>query len=487
MLTLLASEPYKMRRTKIVATIGPSTASEDNLRELIIAGVNVFRLNFSHGTHESHRSTFALINRLNKELDLNTAVLADLSGPKIRTGETEEGKSILLIKGETVTLTTEDFKCRPGVISLNYQHFAEDVQPGEQVLLDDGKMMLQVLETDNKTTVKAQVIQGGSLSSRKGVNLPDTNLRLPSLSDKDLDDLDFIMTNLDVHWIALSFVRKASDIEALRSRIKQYNNTSQPRIIAKIEKPEAVNNIEEIIKASDAIMVARGDLGVEIPIEKLPVIQKKLVKLANAASKPVIVATQMMEGMIENLRPTRAEVTDVANSVLDGADAVMLSGETSIGKYPVETVETMNRILLDVENYEDLYYKTGHNPPATERTISDSIIISACDLAHKVDAKAIIAMTYTGYSATKLSSHRPRAGIFIFSSDKHLLNTLNLVWGVKAIFYEDFSNTDLAMAKMRDILLEMKYLEKGDYLINISSIPMGQPGKTNMLKLSHIE
>ncbi len=486
MLTLWSSETYKMRRTKIVATVGPSTSSEDSLRKLMIAGVNVFRLNFSHGSHESHGNTFSIISKLNNELGLNTGVLADLSGPKIRTGEVDGG-SIILTKGETITLTTQDIKCKPGIISLSYIHFAEDVKVGEQVMLDDGKMLLQVIETDKQDTVRAQVIQGGILTSRKGVNLPETNLRLPSLSDKDLDDLNFIMTSLKVHWIALSFVRKASDIEALRRKIKEYNKPDSPKIIAKIEKPEAVDNIEEIIKTSDAIMVARGDLGVEIPIERLPVIQKKLVKHAGAASKPVIVATQMMEGMIENLRPTRAEVTDVANSVLDGADAVMLSAETSIGKYPVETVETMNRILLDVENYEDLYYRTGHNPPVAERTISDSIIISACDLAHKVDAKAILAMTYTGYSATKLSSHRPRAVIFIFSSNRHLLNALNLVWGVRAIYYEDFSNTDLAMAKMKEMLLQMNYLKKGDYLINISSIPMGQPGKTNMLKLSMVE
>lgn len=448
----------------------------------MIAGVNVFRLNFSHGTHESHADTFALITELNKELGLNTGVLADLSGPKIRTGEVAGG-ALRLNKGDVVTVSSKEIVCKPGIICLNYPHFAEDVNPGEQILLDDGKILLQAIETDKKDTVKARIIQGGMLTSRKGVNLPETNLRLPSLSEKDLKDLDFIMS-MNVHWIALSFVRKAADIEALRSKIREYNKTDYPRIIAKIEKPEAVKNAEEIIKASDAIMVARGDLGVEIPMEKLPVIQKTLIRLSGAASKPVIVATQMMEGMIENLRPTRAEVTDVANSVLDGADAVMLSAETSIGKYPVETVETMNRILVDVETYEDLYYRTGHNPPARERTISDSIIISATELAQKVDAKAIVAMTYTGYSAFKLSSHRPKAGIFIFSSDRHLLNALSLVWGVRVIYYEDFSNTDLVMGKMKEMLVEMKFLSKGDYLINISSIPMGQPGKTNMLKLS---
>lgn len=474
-----------MRKTKIVATIGPASSSEESLRKLMIAGVNVFRLNFSHGTHESHGKASSLINKLNNELGLTTAILADLSGPKIRTGIVE-GRSLLLTKGDTIIITNMNVACKPGIISVNYEHFAEDIKAGEQILLDDGKILLQAIETDNKEQVKAHVIQGGTLTSGKGVNLPETQLKLPSLSEKDLDDLDFIM-GMDVHWIALSFVRSANDILILRKRIQNYNKSNPPRIIAKIEKPEAVKNAVEIINAADAIMVARGDLGVEIPIEKLPVIQKQLIHLSGAASQPVIVATQMMEGMIENLRPTRAEVTDVANSVIDGADAVMLSGETSIGKYPVETVETMNRILIDVETYEALYYRTGHNPPATERTISDSIIISATNLAQKVDAKAILAMTHTGYSAFKLSSHRPKAGIFIFTSNHYLLNALSLVWGVRTIFYQDFSNTDLAMEKMQELLFEMKFLHKGDYLINISSIPMGQPGKTNMLKLSMVE
>lgn len=473
-----------MRKTKIVATLGPASNSEINIRKLMLAGVNIFRLNFSHGDHEAHGRSVEIINKLNAELDFNVGIMADLSGPKIRTGEVAGG-NMVLTQGETCTVTSGSSTCSPGNISLNYEHFAADVKPGELILLDDGKLLLKVISTNGNDAVEAQVIQGGVLSSRKGVNLPDTILRLPSLSAKDLDDLDFIM-GLNIQWVALSFVRKASDIDELRKKIKEYNKSDYPRIVAKIEKPEALKNAEEIIKTTDAIMVARGDLGVELPLEKLPIIQKQLVRLAGAASKPVIVATQMMEGMIENFRPTRAEVSDVANSVLDGADAVMLSGETSVGKYPVETVETMNRIILDAETLEDVYYKTGHNPPALERTISDSIIMSATDLAQRIDARAIIAMTFTGYAAFKLSSHRPKAGVFIFSNSKHLLKALNLVWGVRAIYYEDFSNTDLVMAQMRDLLYSMKLLEKGDYVINISSIPMGQPGKTNMLKLSMI-
>lgn len=473
-----------MRRTKIVATIGPASGSEENLRKLVLAGVNIFRINFSHGNHQSHAQSVRLINKLNEELNLNVGILADLSGPKIRTGEVEGGQ-MMLVKGETVAVSSRKFSCSPGLICINYDHFASDVKPGEFILLDDGKLMLKAIKSISNTDVETIVIQGGVLSSRKGVNLPDTNLRLPSLSDKDLVDLEFIM-NLNFQWVALSFVRTAADIEELRTKIKEFNKTDYPRVIAKIEKPEAIRNAESIIKVSDGIMVARGDLGVEIPLEKVPTIQKQLIRMSGAASKPVIVATQMMEGMIESMRPTRAEVSDVANSVLDGADALMLSGETSVGKYPIETVETMNKIILDVETLDDLYYTTGHNPPPLERTISDSIIIAACDLAKRVDAKAIIAMTYTGYAAFKLSSHRPKAGIYIFSNSRHLLRTLNLVWGVSAIYYEDFTDTDNVMSRMREMIHKMGHLDLGEYVINISSIPMGQPGKTNMLKLSMI-
>lgn len=474
-----------MRKTKIVATLGPASNSEANIKRLMLAGVNIFRLNFSHGDHGMHGSSVAIIHKLNTELGLNAGILADLSGPKIRTGEVEGG-SIALVSGEIFTVSASERICKPGQICLNYPYFAADVNPGELILLDDGKILLKVLSTDGNEHVEAQVIQGGVLSSRKGVNLPDTRLRLPSLSEKDLSDLDFIMS-LDIHWVALSFVRKASDIIELREKINSYQKTNPPRIVAKIEKPEAVRNAEEIIQVTDAIMVARGDLGVELPLERLPVIQKQLVRMAAADSKPVIVATQMMEGMIENMRPTRAEVSDVANSVLDGADAVMLSGETSVGKYPVETVETMNRIILDVESLDDLYYKTGHNPAPEERTISDSIIMAAIDLAQRIDAKAILAMTNTGYSGFKLSSHRPKAGIFIFSSNPHLLKTLNLAWGVRAIHFGEYSNTDVAMSQMKSTLCSMGLLSQGDYVINISSIPIGQPGKTNMLKLSMVD
>lgn len=473
-----------MRRTKIVATLGPASNSREGIKSLMLAGVNIFRLNFSHGDHQTHSRSIGYINELNSELGLNVGTMADLSGPKIRTGIIDTG-TINLVQGEVVDLTSRDVKTTPGVININYPHFASDVKAGEFILLDDGKLLLKAVESDGADTVKAVVIQGGELSSRKGVNLPDTKLQLPGLSEKDLEDLEFIMTQ-NVQWIALSFVRSRSDIIELRERIRGYNKSNYPRIIAKFEKPEAIRNADEIIRVSDAIMVARGDLGVEIPLEKLPTIQKQLIRSAGAASKPVIVATQMMEGMIGNLRPTRAEVSDVANSVHDGSDALMLSAETSVGRYPVETVQTMNRIISDAETLHDIYYKTGHNPSPLERTISDSIIMAACDLAERVDASAIVAMTHTGYSAFKLSSHRPRAGIFIFANNHHLINALSLVWGVKAIYCESFTDTDRVMSQMRQVLLRLNLINSGDYVINITSIPMGQPGKTNTLKLSKV-
>ncbi|PKP00800.1 MAG: pyruvate kinase [Bacteroidetes bacterium HGW-Bacteroidetes-9] len=329
----------------------------------------------------------------------------------------------------------------------------------------------------------AKVIQGGLLRSRKGVNLPKTKLRLPSLSEKDLNDLEFIAT-LNIQWVALSFVRTAKDIKDLRQKLNLLCNGKPPRIIAKIEKPEAVENAAEIIAVSDAIMVARGDLGVEIPQEQVPVVQKKLAGMCIAAAKPVIIATQMMEGMISSMRPTRAEVSDVANSVLDRADALMLSGETSVGSYPIETVETMSRIITDVESYGVYQPRTESAVSSPERRISDSIIMAACDLAQKVNAHALIAMTNTGYSAFKLASHRTGSGIFIFSNNRQLISALNLVWGVQAIYFEKFKSTDDAMLEMRKVLVARGFINSGNHIIYVSSIPIGKPGKTNMLKLS---
>lgn len=471
-----------MRKTKIVATLGPASSSEEMLRHLMLAGVNVFRLNFSHGSHQDHGETVARIHRLNSALNLGVAILADLSGPKIRTGNTSE-HGMKLVNGEELRIVSDGELCANGTIVINYPHFAEDVKAGEDVLLDDGKMLLKITETNGKDEVKARVVQGGILLSHKGVNLPNTKLRLLSLSEKDLDDLAFIRT-LEVHWIALSFVRTAADILDLKKRISESFTGFQPGVVAKIEKPEAVENIESIIEVADAVMVARGDLGVELPLEKVPLIQKKIASLSIAAAKPVIIATQMMEGMIQSMRPTRAEVSDVANSVLDGADAVMLSGETSVGNYPVETVETMARIISDVETFGGFKPDIIIQPSVLERKVSDSVIMAACDLAGKVNAQALIAITHTGYSAYRLASHRTGSDIFIFCSNRNLIKALNLVWGVKAIYYERFPDTDTATHEMRKALLAQGYIAKGNYIIYVSSIPAGKAGKTNMLKMS---
>lgn len=471
-----------MRKTKIIATLGPASASEPVIRNLMLAGVNVFRLNFSHGSHEVHEASLSTISRLNAEMGLHVATLADLSGPKIRTGIVE-GDSMMLTQGEEITFTTRKEPCKQGLISINYQGFAQDVHPGEDILIDDGKLLLRTDCSNQIDEVKATVVQGGLLTSRKGVNLPKTRLRLPSLSEKDLTDLDFIMSK-NIQWVALSFVRSAEDIKELRERIDSYKVENPPRIIAKIEKPEALEQAEAIIEASDAIMVARGDLGVEIPQEQVPVIQKKFIRLSVAASKPIIVATQMMEGMITGMRPTRAEVSDVANSVLDGADALMLSGETSVGLYPVQTVETMSRIISDVENSGTIFRQEVIPSGDADRKISDAVIMAACDLARKVNARALIAMTNTGYSAFRIAGHRTPADIFIFSDNPHLLKTLSLVWGVTVSHFAKSVNTDSAMADMRKSLISRGFVGKGDYIIYISSIPIGQAGKTNMLKLS---
>ncbi|GAB1404722.1 Pyruvate kinase [anaerobic digester metagenome] len=473
-----------MRKTKIVATLGPASSDEHTLKQLMLAGVNVFRLNFSHGTHQIHAQTLSRIDKLNAELGLHVATLADLSGPKIRTGEVE-GNAMLLKPGEQVLMTTRSQISAQHIISVGYNGFARDVKAGERILLDDGKIMLQALESNQIDEVVAKVIQGGMLSSNKGINLPNTRLSLPTLSEKDLDDLNFILQH-NIEWIALSFVRTAADIEGLRRHILDKCKMRPPKIMAKIEKPEAVENALAIIRASDAIMVARGDLGVEIPQEQVPIVQKKFIHMSIAASKPIVVATQMMEGMITNMRPTRAEVSDVANSVIDGADALMLSGETSVGSFPVETVETMSRIIMDVENSGLLHAVESHTDSPGERRISDAVIRAARDLAQQVKATAIIGMTHSGYSAFKLSSFRPGAGIFIFASDHYLLNMMNLLWGVTPVYYDKFSNTDTALTNMRKILINQGHLQKGDYFIHISSIPIGKPGKTNMLKLSQV-
>ena len=467
-------------KTKIVATIGPASASPEVLRELMRAGMDVARLNFSHGSYEFYRELVTNIRALNEELGLNTAILADLQGPKLRVGEMENG-AIDLADGSELVITTEPVKGRPGLVSTTYTQFPQDVKPGEIALLDDGKIRLEVVATDGRSRVTTRVLHGGPLSANKGLNLPNTKVSLPCLTDKDLRDLDFALEQ-NVDWVGLSFVRSARDIIEIKHIIRAQDKHA--RVIAKIEKPEALLEIDDIIREADALMVARGDLGVEIPMEKVPLVQKDLIRRCLAMQRPVIVATQMMESMITNITPTRAEVNDVANAVLDHADAVMLSAETSVGKHPVEVVKAMNRILVEMETADGMY--NVPNPPLenNDRTVSDAISIAAVRMTEAMPVKAIVTMTHSGYTAFKISSMRPKANIYAFTSNPAILCMLNLVWGVRAHYYDKTVSTDHTIADIKHLLRKRKQVSDGDLVINIASMPIAEKGMSNMLKLS---
>ena len=466
--------------TKIVATMGPASTSKETLTKMIKEGVNVCRLNFSHANHDTHLKTIQTIKEINKDLKCHTAILADLQGPKIRVGIVEKGT--VLEEGSIVEITSNECVSNAGKLYISYTHFAEDVKPGERVLIDDGKLQIEIISSNQKDLVKAKVLYGGKLSSNKGVNLPNTQISQPCLTQKDLKDLEFVLSQ-PVEWIGLSFVRSAQDILELRNRIQNANHKA--RIVAKIEKPEAIENLDSIIEVTDAVMIARGDLGVEIPMQKVPVIQKKIAKACLEKAKPVIVATQMLESMIENVTPTRAEVNDVANSVMDGADAVMLSGETSVGAYPVEAVSAMRKIIHDVEleltgtKAYELKEQQG------ERYISDAICYHSCKLAEQVNAKAIITMTHSGYNAIEISSHRPPSKIYAFTNNHVILNTLSLVWGVRGFFFDDDTSTDDTVIQTKQILKKEGMIKTGDLVVNVASMPIQKKGMTNMIRLSY--
>ena len=472
-----------MKRTKIVATMGPSCSSKEVLREMINSGMNVCRVNFSHGSHDDHEKVVRIIRELNQDLDTNVAILADLQGPKIRTGLMQEG-GVKLEVGEKVLVQTDEVKGTEELFSINYSKLPADVKKGELILLDDGKLMLEVENTDGKKQILCKIIQGGILSSRKGVNFPNTRISMPSLTEKDILDLQFAIEQ-DVDWIGLSFVRSARDIIDLKQRISKAGGKA--KVIAKIEKPEALECIDDIIHETDGLMVARGDLGVEIPYQNVPLTQKMLINKGIQYAKPVIVATQMMESMITQMTPTRAEVNDVANAVLDGADAVMLSGETSVGNYPVEVINAMARIIKEMESDKKIYFKEEPPEKNQNRFISDSICYNACRLAQRVDVNAIITMSFSGYTAYKIASQRPSACIYIFTSNRKILTQLNLVWGVKAFFYNKQISTDHTIADIKYIMKSNGFLVKGDLVINIASIPLEDLGSSNMLKLSHVD
>jgi pyruvate kinase len=473
----------EMKKTKIVATIGPVSSNKEVLKGMIQNGLDVVRLNFSHGAHEDHQKVIEFVREIDAELGTNTSLLADLQGPKLRVGEMENG-SVELTVGQTITISTTKQIGTNQVIYTNYKEFAQDVKAGERVLLDDGKLVMNILSTNGKDTVQCEVVQGGPLSSKKGLNLPNTKVSLPSLSEKDLSDLHFALSH-NVDWIGLSFVRTSEDVRALKEII--FTAEKHAKVVAKIEKPEAVEDIDAIIEETDAVMVARGDLGVEVPLQNVPLIQKMVVRKCVERAKPVIVATQMMESMVTNMTPTRAEVADVANAVLDGADAVMLSGETSVGKYPVEAIRMMNSIIGEAEKYDDLYYKEEAPEQMNEtRFVTDSVCYSACRLAKRANATAILTNSFSGYTGYKIASWRPRTNIFVFTANKKILTQMNLVWGVKAFYYDKMVSTDQTIADIRYFLKKHEYIIEGDFIINIASMPIFEQGMTNMIKLSKV-
>ena len=470
-----------IKKTKIVATLGPATSSEKVIREMILEGVNVFRINFSHSDYQTVTGQIEMIRRIDKKLTTNTSILADLQGPKLRVGKIEEGAFVNF--GDKVVFTTDaPFVGNANKAYMNYQNFPKDVSVGEQILLDDGKLIFEVTTTNKKNKVETLVVQGGPFKSNKGVNLPNTKISLPALTRKDVKDAKFIFTQ-DVDWIALSFVRFSQDIIDLQELMAKHIDRKIP-IIAKIEKPEALENIDKIIAYCDGLMVARGDLGIEVPAQEVPLIQKRLVLLAKKAKIPVIIATQMMETMIESLTPTRAEVNDVANSVMDGADAVMLSGETSVGKYPVEVIRKMSDILTTVEDSELI--KVPQSPPTirNKRFVTRSICYHAAYLANDIGAKAICTLTNSGYTAFQISAWRPQSHILVFTSNLAIINQLNLLWGVKAFFYNNLNSTDETVEEINKIALEIGYVKKEDMLVNLTAMPLKTKGMVNTLRIS---
>lgn len=472
------------KKTKIVATLGPATSKKETLRDMINAGVNVFRINFSHANYEDVSERVKMIRELSDEMGTNVGILADLQGPKLRVGVM--GGEVIVSPGDHINfITGEPFEGDAEKVYMNYKNFPRDVNPGERVLLDDGKLIFEVVSSNKKDTVKAKVLQGGPLKSKKGVNLPNTDISLPALTEKDVKDAVFAISQ-KVDWMALSFVRHAQDLKDLQKIIEEHTEHKIP-IVAKIEKPEAVENIDKIVAYCDGLMVARGDLGVEVPAQEVPLIQKQLVLKAKKARIPVIIATQMMETMITSLTPTRAEVNDVANSVMDGADAVMLSGETSVGNYPVQVIERMTSILKSVENSQLI--NVPQTPPhiRTNRYITKSVCYHAALMANEIQAKAISTLTNSGYTAFQISAWRPQAHILVFTHNKTIMNQLSLLWGVKAFYYDRYVSTDETIEDVNKIAKEKGFLEQGDMLISLAAMPIKDKGMVNTLRVTEIE
>ena len=475
---------YKRKKTKIVATLGPAIDSKEMLLKMVATGVNVFRINFSHADYDGVKKRVQYIREINEEHGYNASVLADLQGPKLRVGVMKD--DVVVAPGDEIIFATgARFEGTKDRVYMTYDRFPLDTKPGEQILLDDGKLIFEVVSTNQKDEVKAKVIQGGPLKSKKGVNLPNTNISQPALTEKDKEDALFAIEQ-EVDWIALSFVRNAEDLMELEAIVSKHSSYKIP-IIAKIEKPEAVINIDKIVAYCDGLMVARGDLGVEIPAHEVPLIQKQLVLKAKSARIPVIIATQMMESMITSLTPTRAEVNDVANSVMDGADAVMLSGETSVGQYPVQVIQKMSDIIKSVENSELIHVPQKHPHIKTKRYITKSICFHAANMANEINARGITTLTNSGYTAFQISAWRPKAHILAFSSNKRIISQLNLLWGVRAFYYDKFVSTDQTVVDVNKIALEKGYLEDGDMVISLAAMPIQEKGMVNTMRVTEVK
>ena len=472
-----------LNKTKIIATLGPSSTGQPVLKSLMEEGVNVFRVNFSHANHGEVKETILNIREISSLLGLHVAVLGDLQGPKIRLGTVKE--NVFIENGDTVSITTSEVEFGDSsLVSINYLNFPKDVAKGEKILVDDGKIILKIIETNKKDLVKAEVVQGGELKSRKGVNLPNTKISLPALTEKDRTDALFAIKN-NFDWLALSFVRSKEDVYSLEGLIKQNSENKIP-IIAKIEKPEAIKNLDAILQAADGLMVARGDLGLEIPAEEVPLNQKLMVNMAKKARKPIIIATQMMESMIDSLTPSRAEVNDVANSVMDGADAVMLSGETSVGQYPVQVIQTISKIIKGVENSPLIKVPNTLPEIHSKRVITKAICFQACNIANELKASAICTLTNSGYTAWQISSWRPSAMILVFTSNKRILSQLGLLWGVRCVFYDNFVSTDRTVEEVNELAVKKGFVKKGGLVINLAAMPVINKGQVNTLRISRL-
>ncbi len=473
-----------LHKTRVIATVGPACNTPEKLLALVNEGVNVFRLNFSHGTHEQHLAVIRHIRAINEESPRNIAIMADLQGPKLRVGELEGG-SLSLQAGDEFFFSSKPCTGNKDCVYISYPDFARDVKLGEKILLDDGKMEVVVQEITPDDRVRVQVTVPGTLLPRKGVNLPDTKISLPSLSEKDLNDLDFIINEGEIDWVALSFVRRPEDVLELRELLRQKGSTA--KIISKIEKPEALSSLREIILASDAVMVARGDLGVELPLEQIPMLQKKIIRMCIHRARPVIIATQMMESMMDRTRPNRSEITDVSNAVLEGADAVMLSGETAMGQYPELVVRTMVSIIREVEKEDTVYNRNLEPQPHSPSFLSDALCYNACEIAKDLKADALIGMTQSGYTGFMLSSYRPRSPLFVFTKTRSLMDQLSLSWGVTAFYYDKEESIDQGISDQIQILKEQGFLKSGDVVVSTGSLPVEKHLPTNMLKISTVE